>query len=201
MSYRERSSDLARDRRFRQILILKNHPGIFYRHPHSHILAMPVIPRRIDEEIWGTLDYFKRKERCIFCDIIQEEITLGKRLILETPHFLSFCPFASRSPFECRIYPKNHQASYHLIGDSEIYELAQVVKHVLARLYYGLNNPDYNYFIRSAPIGDHDTRHLHWYMVIVPKISIPAGFEIGTGIYINTVSPEEAAQYLNSLKF
>src|SRR5271157_2205487 len=95
-AYRERLIDLEKDQRFQQFLILKNYPGIFNRHPHSHILAMPVIPQRIDEEVWGTLDYYQRKERCIFCDIIKEEMTMKKRVILETVHFLIFLPFASR---------------------------------------------------------------------------------------------------------
>ena len=106
---------------------------------------------------------------------------------------------AARSPFECRIYPKKHKASYILIDDDEILELASVLRETLARLYVGLNNPDHNYIIRSAPIGDHDTRHQHWYMVIIPKISTPAGFEIGSGIYINTTSPEEAAEFLKKV--
>ena len=108
-AYRERFIDLEKDRRFEQFLILKNHPGVFNRHPHSHILAMPVIPRGIDEEIWGTLDYYQRKERCIFCDIIKEEISVKKRVILETVHFLVFSPFASRYPFETWIIPKTQR--------------------------------------------------------------------------------------------
>ena len=96
-AYRERFKDLERDQRFQQFLILKNYPGVVNRHPHSHIMAMPVIPRRIDEEIYGTLDYYQRKERCIFCDIVKEEIFMKKRVILETVHFVAFAPFASRS--------------------------------------------------------------------------------------------------------
>ncbi|UCD93793.1 MAG: galactose-1-phosphate uridylyltransferase, partial [Candidatus Zixiibacteriota bacterium] len=125
------------------------------------------------------------------------EIHQGERIITESDNFAAFCPFASRSPFECRIYPKRHTASFMSIDDSEeIVELAWLLREVLAKLYYGLNNPDYNYVLRSAPVGDHDTRHLHWYMVIIPKIATPAGFEIGSGIYINTVAPEESARFL-----
>ena len=115
LAYRERFIDLERDKRFQHLLIMKNYPGVFNHHPHSHLMAMPVIPRRIDEEVWGALDYYQRKERCIFCDIIQEEISAKKRVILETVHFLVFSPFASRYPFETWIIPKNHCPDFHRI--------------------------------------------------------------------------------------
>jgi UDPglucose--hexose-1-phosphate uridylyltransferase len=128
--------------------------------------------------------------------MVAEEIRQAERMIIESENFAAFCPFAARSPFECRIYPKNHQASFLSIDDEQIAELASVAREVLAKLYHGLNDPDYNYVLRSSPIGDEDTRHLHWYMVVIPKITIPAGFEMGSGIYINTVAPEESARLL-----
>ena len=199
-AYRDRSSDLAGDKRFRQILILKNHPGVFYLHPHSHVLAMPVIPRRIDEEVWGTLDYFKRKERCIFCDIIKQEITLGKRVILETPHFLSFCPFASRYPFEIWIIPRRHSPDFVSIGDDERWNLAAVMGTVFGRLLRLLQNPPYSFAFHSSPLQEKYHRpEYHWHLEIRPRIGLREGFEWGTGFFVNPTPPELAASHLREV--
>jgi UDPglucose--hexose-1-phosphate uridylyltransferase len=196
-AYRERASDLARDRRFMQILILKNHPGIFNLHPHSNVLALPVIPRRIDEEIGGTLDYFRRKERCIFCDIIKEEITSGKRLILETAHFLSFCPFASRYPFETWIIPRRHSPDFVSIRDEEMPDLASIMGDVFRRLFRLLQDPPYSFAIHSSPIQEKYHRsEYHWHMEIRPRIGLREGFEWATGFFVNPTPPELAASYL-----
>jgi UDPglucose--hexose-1-phosphate uridylyltransferase len=196
-AYRERASDLARDRRFRQVLILKNHPGIFYLHPHSNVLALPVIPRRIDEEIGGTLDYFRRKERCIFCDIIKEEITSGRRLILETDYFLSFCPFASRYPFETWIIPKRHSPDFVSIRDEEMRDLASIMGSVFRRLFLLLQDPPYSFAIHSSPIQEKYHRsEYHWHMEIRPRIGLREGFEWATGFFVNPTPPELAATYL-----
>jgi UDPglucose--hexose-1-phosphate uridylyltransferase len=196
-AYRERASDLARDRRFRQVLILKNHPGIYNLHPHSNILALPVIPRRIDEEIGGTLDYFRRKERCIFCDIIKEEITSGKRLILETDYFLSFCPFASRYPFETWIIPRRHSPDFVSIRDEEMRDLASVMGNVFRRLFLLLQDPPYSFAIHSSPIQEKYHRsEYHWHMEIRPRIGLREGFEWATGFCVNPTPPELAATYL-----
>ncbi len=115
---------------------------------------------------------------------------------MATEYFLSICPFASRSPFETRIYPKIHRSSFGNISDEEIEDFASILQDTLKRIYTRLNDPDYNYIIRSAPIEDGEVKYHHWYVVIVPKLTTPAGFEIGTGIYINTTLPEECAQFL-----
>jgi UDPglucose--hexose-1-phosphate uridylyltransferase len=201
LAYRQRQIEIGKNEKINLITIFRNHglrAGTSLAHPHSQIIATPIIPPHVRYPLEQAVAYYDMYGSCVYCDMIREEISQAKRILFDGEHFAAFCPFASRSPFECRIYPKKHQASFILIEDSEILELAEIIKHVLSRLYFRLNDPDYNYFIRSAPIGDHDTRHLHWYMVIVPKITIPAGFEIGTGIYINTVSPEDAAHYLNN---
>jgi len=199
-AYRERASDLARDRRFRQILILKNHPGVFCLHPHSNVLALPVIPRRIDEEIWGTLDYFRRKERCIFCDIIKEEIASGKRLILESAHFLSFCPFASRYPFETWIIPRRHSSDFVSIGDEEMRDLASIMGSVFRRLLRLLQDPPYSFAIHGSPIQEKYHRsEYHWHMEIRPRIGLREGFEWATGFFVNPTPPEVAATHLREV--
>ncbi len=203
-AYRQRQFEISRNDNINIVTIFRNHgsrAGTSLAHPHSQIIATPIVPPHVRYPMEQAVMYYDTHGRCVYCEMVEEELHQGKRIIIETDSFAAFCPFASRSPLECRIYPKKHMASFISIDDMMTQELAGVLHEVLARLYYGLGNPDYNYIIRSSPIGDEDTRHLHWYMVIVPKISIPAGFEIGSGIYINTVPPEQSAQFLRDVHF
>jgi UDPglucose--hexose-1-phosphate uridylyltransferase len=202
-AYRIRQAEISRNEKINLVTIFRNHgsrAGTSLEHPHSQIIATPIVPPHERNPMEQAVLHFDKHGRCVYCDMLNEEIRQKERIILETDNFAAFCPFAARSPFESRIYPKTHMPSFLSISDSQIEEMAEVLRTLLAKLYYGLNNPDYNYIIRSAPIGDEDTRYLHWYMVIIPKISISAGFEIGSGIYINTTPPEEAAAYLKSVE-
>ncbi|NWG03113.1 MAG: galactose-1-phosphate uridylyltransferase [Syntrophaceae bacterium] len=200
LAYKERLIDLERDRRFRQFLIMKNYPGIFNRHPHSHILAMPVVPKRIDEEIWGASDYFQRKERCIFCDIIKEEISMKKRVILETVHFLIFSPFASRYPFETWIIPKVHASDFHHIGEEEMEDLSVGIQSLFHSFETLLSDPPYSLTFHTSPIQDRLHRlHYHWHIETRLRIGLREGFEWGTGFFVNPTPPEEAAHYLRGV--
>jgi len=200
-AYRERLIDLERDRRFQQFLILKNYPGIFNRHPHSHIMAMPVIPRRIDEEIWGTLDYYQRKERCIFCDIVKEEISMKKRVVLETVYFLVFSPFASRFPFETWIVPKIHSPDFHQIQEEEMEDLSIVIQSLFIRYYKLLSDPPYSLTFHTSPIQSRFHRsEYHWHIEIRLRIGLREGFEWGTGFFVNPTPPEDAAAYLREVE-
>ncbi len=195
--YRARLVDLEKDRRFEQFLILKNYPGVFNRHPHSHILAMPVIPRRIDEEIWGTLDYYQRKERCIFCDIIKEEISARKRVILETVHFLIFSPFASRFPFETWIIPKTHSPDFHHITEEEIGDLSVGIQSLFLCFSKLLSDPPYSLTFHTSPVQSRFHRpEYHWHIETRLRIGLREGFEWGTGFFVNPTPPEMAAAYL-----
>jgi UDPglucose--hexose-1-phosphate uridylyltransferase len=197
LAYQERMVDLEQDRRFQQFLILKNYPGIFNRHPHSHIMAMPVIPKRIDEEIWGTLDYYQRKERCIFCDIIKEEISMKKRVILETAHFLIFSPFASRYPFETWIVPKVHSPDFPRITEEERGDLSVGIQSLFHRFYKLLSDPPYSLTFHSSPVqGRFHRSEYHWHIETRLRIGLREGFEWGTGFFVNPTPPEEAASYL-----
>jgi len=201
LAYRERLIDLERDRRFQQFLILKNYPGIFNRHPHSHILAMPIIPRRIDEEIWGTLDYYQRKERCIFCDIVKEEISMKKRVILESAHFLVFSPFASRFPFETWIVPKVHSPDFHHIREEEMADLAIVIQSLFIRYYKLLADPPYSFTFHTSPVQSPFHRsEYHWHIETRLRIGLREGFEWGSGFFVNPTPPEEAAAYLREVE-
>jgi UDPglucose--hexose-1-phosphate uridylyltransferase len=131
---------------------------------------------------------------------MEEERHQGVRVVKETEYFLVICPFASRSPFETRIYPKIHHSSFATVSDQELKDFAFTLQDTLKRLSIGLNDPDYNYVIRSAPIEDTNVKYDHWYAVIVPKLTTPAGFEIGTGIYINSTLPEQCADFLRGVE-
>jgi UDPglucose--hexose-1-phosphate uridylyltransferase len=198
-AYRQRQAEIGRNDRINLITVFRNHgarAGTSLEHPHSQIIATPIVPPHVRYPMEQAVMHYDEVGTCVYCDTIAEELRQQERVVIETENFVAFCPFAARSPFECRIYPKKHLASFIWISDKEIDEFASVLRELLHRLYLGLNNPDYNYVIRSAPVGDHDTRYLHWYMVIVPRVTTAAGFEIGSGIYINTVAPEESARYL-----
>jgi UDPglucose--hexose-1-phosphate uridylyltransferase len=200
LAYKERLIDLEKDRRFQQFLIMKNHPGIFNRHPHSHIMAMPVIPKRIDEEIGGALDYYQRKERCIFCDIIKEEILMKKRVILETVHFLIFSPFASRYPFETWIIPKVHSSHFHHMGEGEMGDLSIGIQSLFHSFFKLLSDPPYSLTFHTSPIqGRFHRPEYHWHIETRLRIGLREGFEWGTGFFVNPTPPEDAANYLRGV--
>ncbi len=182
LAYRDRLLDLERDHRFQQFLIIKNYPGVFNRHPHSHLMALPVIPKRIEEEIWGTLDYFQRKERCIYCDILKEEMSSGKRVVLETPHFLVFSPFASRFPFETWIIPKAHASDFHSIDGERMADLSVAIQSLFRRFHRLLSDPPYSLTFHTSPVQDRFHRpEYHWHIETRLRIGLREGFEWGTG--------------------
>ncbi|MGB9628366.1 MAG: galactose-1-phosphate uridylyltransferase [Thermodesulfobacteriota bacterium] len=200
-AYRERFIDLKKDRRFEQFLILKNYPGIFNRHPHSHVVAMPVIPRRIDEEIWGVLDYYQRRERCIFCDMIKEEISAKKRIILESVHFLVYSPFASRYPFEVWIIPKTHSPDFDQITEEEIGDLSMALQSLFVRFYKLLSDPPYSLTFHTSPSQSRFHRNeYHWHIETRLRIGLREGFEWGTGFFVNPTPPEYAAEWLRGVE-
>ncbi|MEW6412369.1 MAG: galactose-1-phosphate uridylyltransferase [Candidatus Zixiibacteriota bacterium] len=198
-AYRQRHFAISKNDKINLITIFRNHgqrAGTSLEHPHSQIIATPIVPPHVRYPLEQAVLHYDERGTCVYCDMLEEELRQKERIILTTDNFVAFCPFAARSPFECRIYPRRHMPSFVSATNEELSDFACVLKEILAKIHFGLNDPDYNYVIRSSPIGDEDTRYLHWYMVIIPKISIPAGFEIGSGIYINTVAPEESAAFL-----
>ncbi|MCX7919751.1 MAG: galactose-1-phosphate uridylyltransferase [bacterium] len=203
-AYKERSLSVAREDRIGFINLFRNHgikAGTSLEHPHSQLIATPIIPPHVRNPIEQAVRYHDTHSRCIYCDMLAEEIQLKDRIIFETEHFVAYCPFASRTPFEVRIMPKQHRASFAYITASETADFSRCVKDILARIYFGLDNPDYNFIIRSAPVGDEDAKYYHWYMVIILKLTTPAGFEIGTGIYINITYPEQCADFLKKIEY
>ncbi|MGQ9645976.1 MAG: galactose-1-phosphate uridylyltransferase [Thermodesulfobacteriota bacterium] len=202
-AYRDRIADLKKDQRLRYVLVFKNHgvaAGASLEHSHSQIIALPIIPRRVAEEIEGSKNYFSYKDRCVFCDIIRQEIHQKRRLILENNAFISVAPFASRFPFETWILPKTHCSSYEQMDPSLFEEAAQILSDTLRRMNRVLNEPPYNYVIHTSSFSGLESEYYHWHFEIMPKLTRVAGFEWGTGFYINPTPPEEAAEYLREGK-
>ena len=205
-TYRERYLYLSKDKRIKYILIFKNYGidgGASLEHPHSQLIATPIIPQRIKEELNGGKEYYNHNGRCIFCDYIKQEIESKDRLIKETEKFVAISPFAARFPFETWILPKYHNAYYEKTNDDDILSLARIMKETLFKIKKKLNNPSYNFVIHTAPSKEFSAREqpdlnkkYHWHIEIIPRLTKIAGFEWGTGFYINTTSPEEAARIL-----
>ena len=198
-TYVSRYRDLKRDRRFRYILIFKNNgleAGASLDHPHSQLIATPIIPKRAMEELEGAKRYYYYKERCVFCDMIRQELSSGKRIVDENENFVSFNPFASRFPFETWIIPKDHKDSFGDIEENEIESLADIMHSTLRKLITTLGNPPYNYIIHTSPCEEHSGEHYHWHIEIMPRLTKVAGFEWGSGFYVNPVTPEDATRYL-----
>ena len=202
VSYRERMTDLSRDPRFRYVMVFKNQgeaAGASLEHSHSQLIATPVVPKRVQEELDGARRYQDYKERCIFCDIVRQERETGERIVLENRHFVCITPFAPRFPFECWLLPRYHQARFGELSDDHLHDLASLLKETLQRLRVALDNPPYNYVVHTGPVmRDFDLQY-HWHFEIIPKLTKVAGFEWGTGFYINPTAPEEAARYLREV--
>ncbi len=201
-AYRERMTDLERDRRFQYILVFKNHgeaAGASLEHAHSQLIATPIIPRRVAEEIDGARRYYEFKERCIFCDVVRQELTDRVRVVRDYDAFLAIQPFAPRFPFETWLIPKTHQSSYLELSNSEVMVLAQAVKDCLMRLKIALNDPPFNYMLHTRPVSTEHHEYYHWHIEIIPKLTRVAGFEWGSGFYINPTPPEESAAFLRQI--
>jgi len=202
-AYRERMVDLRRDQRLRHVLVFKNYgsaAGASLEHSHSQIIALPIVPTRVREEIEGSKNYFLYKDRCVYCDIIRQELRQRSRVIAENSGFVSIAPFASRFPFETWILPKTHQPSYELMEGSFYGQAAEILSDTLRRLRQVLDDPPYNYIIHTSSYPKQDRDYYHWHIEIMPKLTKVAGFEWGTGFYINPTPPEEAAEYLREAR-
>lgn len=202
-AFRTRHLALASDPRINLVTIFRNHgklAGTSLEHPHSQIIATPIVPPHVRDPWQQAQAHFDTFGRCAYCEALNGEIRAEARILRESEHYVSFCPYASKSPFEIRIFPRRHCASFSWLHDLELFDLAYILKDALERLRVGLRNPDYNLLLRSCAFGDEDARHLHWYMVVIPKLTTAAGFELGTGIYINVTPPEVAAAYLRKVE-
>jgi UDPglucose--hexose-1-phosphate uridylyltransferase len=211
-TYRERMKSLLDDSRFLYVMVFRNHgemAGATLPHPHSQVIALPILPNVLETELQSARDHYRRTERCLFCDIIQQERDATVRMVADHEGFAVFAPYASRSPYELCLMPLDHEADFTQISDSQCASLSKVLSETLRRLKSCLNNPPYNFILHSSPnprsravavqeLPDiHDA--YHWHIEIIPRLSKPAGFEWGTGFHINSTPPEEAAESLRAV--
>ena len=198
-AFRERMRDLRNDHRLRYVLLFKNYgesAGAQLEHTHSQLIALPVVPKRVQEELDVARRYYDFKERCIFCDLVRQEMKAGTRVVTETDQYLVVEPYAARFPFETWILPKRHQSHFEESGGAEFGNLAWVLKTTLRKLERVLERPPYNLLIHTAPLQEASCPYYHWHIEIIPKLTRVAGFEWGTGVYINPTPPEESAKFL-----
>ena len=197
-----RFQDLLRDRRFQAIVIFKNHgegAGATLRHPHWQLIATPVVPRTLRLKHAVATDYYDRTGACLYCVLLHEELAMDQRVVAENDQYAAIMPYASHVPFETWIIPKAHQSSFARVEAAYLRPLAEILKTVLRKLSDGLSDPDFNLTINTAPRGDEDKSYFLWHMEILPRLNRLAGFELGSGMSINTVMPEEAARFLHSV--
>ena len=198
-AFRDRVLDLKKDKRLRYVMLFKNHgeaAGATLEHPHSQIIALPVVPKRVQEELDGARKYFEFKERCVYCDILRQDLKDSERVILDTDEFAALAPFASRFPFETWLLPRRHESHFENIREAELANLAWVLRNVLRKMDRVLEKPAFNLIVHSAPVQESTSEHYHWHIEIIPKLTRVAGFEWGTGFYINPTPPEEAARFM-----
>ena len=200
--YRDRLIDLKKDNRLVHGLIFKNvgfAAGASLEHTHSQLIVTPTVPISVAEEIHGGLEFYNYRGRCIYCDMIHQELATESRIVYDSPHFTAFCPYASRFAFETWIVPKGHSSHFENIPKQAVDDLGGVIRQVLGRLEQALDNPPYNYIIHTAPFDRTEMPHYHWHIEIIPRLTKVAGFEWGSGFYINPTPPEEAARFLREV--
>ena len=197
--YRDRLVELKKDQRLAYGMVFKNvgpGAGASLEHLHSQLIATPIVPINVWEEMTGSLEFYNYRGSCVYCDIIHRELASKKRIVFETTEYVALCPFASRFAFEVWILPKTHCSRYENLDSVAAGELSGVLKRVIEKLENALEGPAYNYIIHTAPFDTDEVGHYHWHIEIMPRITKTAGFEWGTGFYINPVPPEDAAKVL-----
>ena len=200
--YRERYNALSLDQRVNHITIFKNHgadAGASLQHPHSQLIATPVIPSQVRHRLHEALRHYDDVGECMFCHMVEREIENETRVVVKSDRFVAMEVFAAPTPFATHVFPMRHQASFGEISEMEINDLARVLRTLLAKIYVGLQNPDLNFTVRSGPAEYAGARHFHWYVSVIPRLTRVAGFELGSGMFINTVLPEAAAEFLRKV--
>ncbi|QDG49728.1 galactose-1-phosphate uridylyltransferase [Persicimonas caeni] len=203
-AWKDRINDLRNDERLECAVVFKNHgaaAGASLEHTHSQLIALPIIPKRLSEELVGSKRYYLAHDRCVYCDIVAQELDEGTRVVCSDDKVVALTPFASRFPFELWILPREHDPWYENSDDELFASVAAVLKRVLQKLNRALDSPPFNLMLHSAPFPDgDDVSHYHWHLELIPKLTKVAGFEWGTGFYINPTSPESAAEHLREIE-
>jgi UDPglucose--hexose-1-phosphate uridylyltransferase len=202
-AYKRRFIDVYSNPLIKHVIIFKNQgeaSGTSIVHPHSQIIGTPVTPFHVRDRVSEARRFFDNTGECLMCATLKDELSDGRRIILNTEHFVTFIPYAALSPFHTWIFPKRHDAAFGDIQDIEISDLAYNLKEILSRLYFGLDNPDFNFVIRSESLKESGSEYFHWYLSIVPRLAQSSGFQLGSGIYTNPSVPEEIAGFLRKVK-
>jgi UDPglucose--hexose-1-phosphate uridylyltransferase len=203
LTYHHRGWQIRKNTHMEQMIYFKNHgprSGASLKHPLSQIIAMPVVPNYIRHRMEEARRYSDDHGQCVYCMMAQDEFDRGERTICANEHFVAFVLYAALSPFHLWIMPREHSVSFLYSQPDQIESLAEILHNVLRRLYYGLNDPSYNLIIHSAPLKEISNNYLHWYVSIIPRVSRTAGFELGSGMFINPALPEASAEYLRDMK-
>jgi len=202
-AYKLRFDQVSADPRVSHVTIFKNHGvagGTSLEHPHSQLIGTPVISNQVRNRLHEALRHHDEFGECLFCQVVEEELADQTRIVVASEYFVALEPYASGSPFQTHIQPRRHMASFGAISLAEVQDLARVLRTILARLYVGLDNPDFNYTVRSAPAETAGVNYFHWYISVIPRLTRVAGFELGSGMFINPVLPEAAAEFLRNQK-
>jgi UDPglucose--hexose-1-phosphate uridylyltransferase len=202
-TYLNRFDFASKDPRVEQVTLFKNHgeaAGTSLEHPHSQMIGTPIITGQLRDRMINALKHFDEFGECIFCHVMEQELREQTRIVLETEHFVAFVQYAALTPFSMLIMPRRHMACFAEINDSEAADLARNLRRTLGKLYHGLEDPDFNYTIRTAPIENSGVKYYHWYVSIIPRLTKVAGFELGSGMFVNVSLPEENAQFLRDVK-
>jgi UDPglucose--hexose-1-phosphate uridylyltransferase len=201
-AYYFRLMDLKKDIRLKYVLIFKNEgeiAGASLEHSHSQLIALPIVPTSVKVEMDSSKKYYDGKERCIFCDIISQELETGKRVVYENDKYIALAPFAPREPFETWILPRKHESSFSP-ADKSFSGLAEILQRILRQFDKVLEVPPYNFILHTSPFKEEINDYYHWHLEIVPKLTKTAGFEWGSGFFINPTPPEEAAKFMRDAK-
>lgn len=201
--YHDRYLVLDWDPSYKLIIIFRNQgtlAGASLLHPHSQLVATAIVPSHIRNRLYEAQRYYDELGRCVFCDVIENELNEKERIILQNDRFIAFVPYAASVPHEIWILPLRHETSFADLQPDDINPLAQILQNILAKMYHSLNNPDYNYCLNTVPHYSSDEPYYHWHIQILPRLSTQAGFEIGSGIHINVALPEESAKFLREFK-
>ncbi len=201
-AYHLRLKELKNDKNIKYVLIFKNEgeaAGASLEHSHTQLISLPIVPRTVKDEIKGAMDHHEHRERCLFCDIVHQELDDGRRVVLEADDYIAISPFAPRAPFETWILPKHHESAFAPHNGS-FKDLTKVFQTVLKQIDSILDAPPYNFVIHTSPLDIEENEYYHWHIEIMPKLTKIAGFEWGSGFYINPTPPEEAAKFLREAK-
>lgn len=202
-AYQDRYISLMNKKSVNYIEVFHNHgkeAGASISHPHSQLVAIPVISPYIKLELDGAENYYRANKSCVYCSIVEWEVEKKERVVFENDSFIAFCPYASRAAFEVWVMPKKHKPYFERTGAEEKMQAAEVLKVALNKIYLALGDPAYNFYIHTSPCDGQDYPHYHWHIEIIPRTSVWAGFELSTGIEISTIEPEVAAEYLRNIK-